>query len=138
MLAWALDARWDIPMGSDEHVAALVDVEQHPDYLRSGAAGLAEGSLYDAWQTGDASIAVSPLPPVAAGSEVDVTVTWPSAGSGRGARLELQADTRPQTASRIWSSGRLRLTRRRSRMASPSECRSRPMPHRPSRPTESA
>ncbi len=92
LLAWALDARWDIPMGSDEHVAALVDVEQHPDYLRSGAAGLAEGSLYDAWQTGDASIAVSPLPPLAAGSEVDVTVTWPSAGSGRGARLELQAD----------------------------------------------
>ena len=92
LLAWALDARWDIPMGSDEHVAALVDVEQHPDYLRSGAAGLAEGSLFDAWQTGDASIAVSPLPPLAAGSEVDVTVTWPSAGSGRGARLELQAD----------------------------------------------
>jgi hypothetical protein len=92
LLAWALDARWDISMGSDEHVAALVDVEQHPDYLRSGAAGLAEGSLYDAWQTGDASIAVSPLPPLAAGSEVDVTVTWPSAGSGRGARVELQAD----------------------------------------------
>jgi hypothetical protein len=79
-------------MGTDEHVAALVNVQQHPDYLRSGAAGLAEGSLYDAWQTGDASIAVSPLPPLAAGSEVDVTVTWPSAGSGRGARLELQAD----------------------------------------------
>jgi hypothetical protein len=92
LLAWALDARWDIPMGTDEHVAALVDVEPHPDYLRSGAARLAEGSLYDAWQTGDASISVTPLPPVVAGSEIDVTVTWPGAGSGRGARLELQAD----------------------------------------------
>jgi len=92
LLAWALDARWDISMGADEHVAALVDVRQHPDYLRSGAAGLAAGSLHDAWQTGDATIAVSPLPPIATGSEVDVTVTWPSAGSGRGARLELQAD----------------------------------------------
>jgi hypothetical protein len=106
VLAWALDARWDIAMGSDEHVATLVDVEQHPDYLRSGAAGLAEGSLFDAWQTGDASIAVSPLPPLAAGSEVDVTVTWPAAGSGRGARLELQADvTAPNGISDlvVWS-----------------------------------
>lgn len=92
LLAWALDARWDIPMATDQHVASLVDVRQHPDYLRSGAAGLAEGSLYDAWETDDASIAVSPLPPLAVGSNVDVTVTWPSAGSGRGARLELQAD----------------------------------------------
>ena len=106
VLAWALDARWDIPMGSDEHVAALVEVQQHPDYLRSGAAGLAEGSLFDAWQTGDASIAVSPLPPLVAGSEVDVTVTWPSAGAGREARLELQADiAAPNSVSDlvVWS-----------------------------------
>jgi hypothetical protein len=92
VLAWALDARWDLPLRGDQHVACLVDVEPHPDYLRSGAARLAEGSLFDAWHTGDASIAVSPVPPVVAGSEIDVTVTWPGAGSGRGGRLELQAD----------------------------------------------
>lgn len=92
IIAWAVDARWDIPRGGDESVAALVHVGQNIDYLRSGAVRLAQGALYDAWQTGDASIAVSPLPPVAAGSEVDVTVTWPSAGSGRGGRIELQAD----------------------------------------------
>lgn len=92
ILAWALDARWDVPMRGDERIATLVDVRPHPDYLRSGAARLAEGSLYDAWSTGDATIAVTPLPPILAGSEIDVTVTWPSAGAGRGGRLELQAD----------------------------------------------
>jgi hypothetical protein len=92
ILAWALDARWDVSMSGDERVSCLIDVRQHPDYLRSGAAGLAEGSLYDGWTVGDATISVSPLPPVVAGSDLEVTVAWPSAGSGRGARLELQAD----------------------------------------------
>jgi hypothetical protein len=34
----------------------------------------------------------APLPPLAAGSEFEVTVNWPGAGAGRGGRLELQAD----------------------------------------------
>jgi hypothetical protein len=93
-------------MGGDERVSTLVDVRQHPDYLRSGAARLAEGSLYDGWHDGDATISVAPLPPVVAGSELDVTVAWPSAGSGRGARLELQADiSAPNGISKlvVWS-----------------------------------
>jgi hypothetical protein len=94
ILAWALDARWDISMGGDERVSTLVDVKQNIDYLRSGAVRLAEGSLFDSWSVGDGTIAVSPLPPVVAGSELDVTVTWPGAGSGRGGRLELQADVK--------------------------------------------
>ncbi len=92
ILAWAIEAKWDISMGGDERLAALVDVRQNIDYLRSGAVRLEQGAMFDAWQVGDASIAVSPLPPIAAGSEIDVTVTWPGAGSGRGGRLELQAD----------------------------------------------
>ncbi len=92
LLGWAVEARWDVAMGSDERVAALVDVAQNIDYLRSGAVRLEQGALYDAWQVGDASIAVKPLPPIVAGSEIDVTITWPSAGSGRGGRIELQAD----------------------------------------------
>lgn len=106
IICWALDARWDIPMGGDESVAALVDVRQNIDYLRSGAVRLAAGALFDAWQVGDATIAVSPLPPVVAGSEIDVTVTWPSAGGGRGARVELQADVEaPNGISKlvVWS-----------------------------------
>ena len=94
VLAWALDAKWDIAMGGDERVTALVRVKQNIDYLRSGAVTLDQGALFDAWQVGDASIAVNPLPPAVAGSEIDVTVNWPSAGSGRGGRLELQADVK--------------------------------------------
>jgi hypothetical protein len=92
ILCWALDARWDISMGGDERVSALVDVKQNIDYLRSGAVTLDQGALFDAWSVGDGTIAVSPLPPALAGSELDVTVNWPGAGSGRGGRLELQAD----------------------------------------------
>lgn len=106
LIGWAVEARWDIAMGGDQRVAAVVDVKQNIDYLRSGAVELAQGALYDVWQVGDATIAVDPLPPVAAGSEIDVTVTWPSAGSGRGGRIELQADVKaPNGLSNlvIWS-----------------------------------
>ncbi len=94
ILAWALEARWDISMGGDERVSALVDVKQNIDYLRSGAVRLDQGALFDAWSVGDGTIAVTPLPPIVAGSQIDVTVTWPGAGSGRGGRLELQADVK--------------------------------------------
>jgi len=94
ILAWALDARWDIQIGGDERVSALVDVKQNIDYLRSGAVRLDEGALFDAWSVGDGTIAVAPLPPTVAGTEIDVTVTWPGAGAGRGGRLELQADVK--------------------------------------------
>jgi hypothetical protein len=92
MLAWAIEARWDISMGGDQRLAALVSVDQNIDYLRSGAVRLGDGALFDAWQTPEATIAVSPTPPIVAGSEIDVTVNWPAAGGGRGGRLELQAD----------------------------------------------
>jgi len=92
LIAWALEARWDVAMGGDERVAALIDVDQNIDYLRSGAVRLEPGALFDAWTKGDATIAVRPLPPALAGSELDVTVNWPSAGGGRGGRVELQAD----------------------------------------------
>ena len=98
VLAWALDARWDIAMGGDERVSALVDVKQNIDYLRSGAVTLAPGALYDSWTVADASIAVNPLPPAVAGSEIAVSVNWLGAGSGRGARLELQADVKAPNA----------------------------------------
>ncbi|HUG48433.1 MAG TPA: hypothetical protein VMP67_08485 [Candidatus Limnocylindria bacterium] len=92
LIGWAVEARWDIAMRGDERLATLVDVRQNIDYLRSGAVRLAQGAMFDAWQSGDATIAVEPLPPAVAGSELQVTVNWPSAGAGRGARLELQAD----------------------------------------------
>jgi hypothetical protein len=91
-IVWALDAKWDISMGSDERVAALVNVKQNLDYLRSGAVRLDDGAMFDVYGSGDATISVKPLPPLVAGTEFEVTVNWPSAGQGRGGRLELQAD----------------------------------------------
>ena len=91
-IVWALDAKWDISMGGDERVTALVNVKQNLDYLRSGAVRLDDGAMFDVYGSGDATITVKPLPPIAAGSEFEVTVNWPGAGAGRGGRLELQAD----------------------------------------------
>jgi hypothetical protein len=91
-IVWALDAKWDVSMGGDERVATLVNVKQNLDYLRSGAVRLDDGAMFDVYGSGDATISVNPLPPLVAGSEFEVTVNWPSAGQGRGGRLELQAD----------------------------------------------
>ena len=106
LIGWAVEARWDLAMRGDERLATLVDVRQNVDYLRSGAVRLDQGAMFDAWQTADATIAVKPLPPAAAGSEIEVTVNWPSAGSGRGARLELQADVQAPNSLKgvvLWS-----------------------------------
>ena len=92
VIAWAVEARWDISMGGDERLAVPVTVRQNLDYLHSGAVRLENGALFDAWSQGDGTIAVRPLPPAIAGQELEVSVTWPSAGSGRGGRFELQAN----------------------------------------------
>ena len=47
IVAWAVEARWDIAMGSDERVAVVVPVGQHPDLLRSGAVTLPSGAMFD-------------------------------------------------------------------------------------------
>jgi hypothetical protein len=94
LIGWAVEAKWDISMGGDERLAVPVTVHQNLDYLRSGAVRLEPGAMFDLWSEGDGSIGVKPLPPIPAGTNVDVTVTWPSAGSGRGGRLELQADVK--------------------------------------------
>ena len=36
IVAWALEVRWDVPMGSDHFVAAYLPLAQHPDLLRAG------------------------------------------------------------------------------------------------------
>jgi hypothetical protein len=96
-ICWAVEARWDVSMGTDERLATLVHVNQNIDYLRSGAVRLESGALFDAYSDGEATIAVRPLPPAVAGSELEVSVTWPSAGGGRGARVELQAHVEAPT-----------------------------------------
>jgi hypothetical protein len=92
LVAWAVEARWDISMGSDERVAALVPVGQHPDLLRSGAVTLPSGAMFDIVDDEGARLSVEPLPPLAAGSRVTLGVTWPDAPGGRSARVELTTD----------------------------------------------
>ena len=94
LIAWALEARWDIGMGSDERVAALVDVRQHPDLLRAGVLDLGAGAMSDSVADNGATIGVQPEPPFLAGSSVDVAIAWPGAPGGRSARIELTVDVK--------------------------------------------
>lgn len=94
IIAWAIEARWDIPHGGDERVAALVPLAQHPDLLRAGVINVGAGAMNDVWSTPEgASISVQPLPPLVPGSPVAVTVTWPDAPSnGRSGRIEVRVE----------------------------------------------
>lgn len=93
IIAWALEVRWDIAMGSDHWLAAYLPLAQHPDLLRAGVGKQGGTSLLAAVEMGDASISVhSPLP-TPAGQEIVVGVNWPSAPQGRGARIELHRRT---------------------------------------------
>lgn len=94
MIAWAVEARWDIAMGADERVAALVPVAQHPDLLRSGAVTLPSGALFDVVDDEGARLSVDPLPPLAAGAELTLGVAWPDAPGGRSVRVELTTDVK--------------------------------------------
>mgnify|MGYP006198391203 CR=1 FL=1 len=62
LIAWALEARWDVAMGGDQRLATLVHVAQNIDYLRSGAVQLESGAMFDSYAVGDGTIAVAPLP----------------------------------------------------------------------------
>jgi hypothetical protein len=88
LVAWAVEARWDIERGFDEHLAAVVPVAQHPDLLRAGVQPLGEGAMFDVCANGGATFAVSPVPPYAPGDELDLAVSWPDAPAGRAVRIE--------------------------------------------------
>ena len=92
LVAWAVEAHWDIQMGSDERVAVLVPVAQHPDLLRAGVITLPPGAMFDSVADEGATLAVSPLPPLVAGAPVTLSVAWPGAPGGRSARVELTTD----------------------------------------------
>lgn len=94
VVAWAVEARWDIAMGSDERVATLVNVGQHPDLLRSGAMPLPSGALFDIVDDEGTRLSVQPLPPLGAGSQVTLGIAWPDAPGGRSARAELTTDVK--------------------------------------------
>src|ERR1035437_7307180 len=89
IIAWALEARWDITMGADHFVAFYLPLAQHPDLLRAGVGKQGGASLMASVAVGDGSISLDSSLPAESGKEVSVKVSWPSAPDGQGARVEL-------------------------------------------------
>ena len=93
IIAWAIEVRWDIPMGSDHFVAFYLPLAQHPDLLRAGGGKQGGASLMASIAAGDGSINVTSPLPAPSGQEVLVTANWPAAPQGQGARIELHRRT---------------------------------------------
>ena len=93
IIAWALEVRWDVSLGSDHFAAMLLPVAQHPDLIRAGVGRQGGVSMLQAVSVGDASIAIESPMPVPAGTEMIVRIAWPSAPGGQSARVELHRRT---------------------------------------------
>ena len=93
IVAWALEVRWDVPMGDDHFIAAYLPVAQHPDLIRAGVGKQGGMSVLDAVSDGGGVIGVTTPLPARAGSEIGVSVHWPSASGGSVGRVELQRRT---------------------------------------------
>jgi len=93
IIAWALEVRWDVPMGSDHFVAFFLPLAQHPDLLRAGVGKQGGMSLMAGVPVGDGTINVESPLPAESGQDVLVKVSWPSAPQGQGARIELHRRT---------------------------------------------
>jgi len=93
IIAWALEVRWDVPMGSDHFVAFFLPLAQNPDLLRAGVGKQGGISLMAGVPAGDGTITVESPLPAPSGTEIAVKVGWPSAPQGQGARIELHRRT---------------------------------------------
>jgi hypothetical protein len=93
LIAWAIEARWDVPMAADHFVAFYLPLAQHPDLLRAGVGKQGGESLMAAVASGDGTIGVESPLPAPSGQEVVVKASWPSAPNGQGARIELHRRT---------------------------------------------
>ena len=93
IIAWALEVHWDVPHGHDHFVAAHLQLAQHPDLLRAGVGKQGGPSLLEGVSIGDAMISVTSPLPAPAGTEMTVSVRWPSAPGGQKGRLELHRRT---------------------------------------------
>jgi hypothetical protein len=93
IIAWALEVRWDIALGSDHYLAVHVPIAQHPDLLRAGVGKQGGTSLLAGVAVDDATISVTSPLPAPAGSEIAVNVFWPSAPGGTRGRVEVHRRT---------------------------------------------
>ncbi len=92
IVAWALEARWDVAMGDDAFVAILVPVAQHPDLIRAGVGKQGGMAMLEIVTVNGATIEVTSRLPAAPGSTLGVRAAWPGAPGGP-ARIELHRRT---------------------------------------------
>jgi hypothetical protein len=88
IVAWAVEVRFDIPMGADFHIATLLPIAQNPDLLAAGVGDQGGQSMLASMDVGGGTISVQSALPAKAGTTLIVQATWPGAGSGSG-RIEL-------------------------------------------------
>lgn len=89
IVAWALELRWDVPMGGDAWLAALLPLAQNPDLMAAGVGRQGGQSLMRELPADGGVITVLSELPVPAGGELRIGVSWPGAPDGRGIRAEL-------------------------------------------------
>ena len=93
IVAWALEARWDIAMHEDPFVAVAVPVLQHPDLIRAGVGDQGGLAMLDTYAAANgARIDVTSPLPAGPGSLLGVRALWPSAPDGD-VRIELHRRT---------------------------------------------
>lgn len=93
IIAWAVEARWDVPHGRDHWVAAFLPLKQHPDLIRAGVGRQGGASLLASVDTDGGTISVTSPLPCPAGTDLLIRTTWPSAPDGSAARIEVHRRT---------------------------------------------
>ena len=93
IIAWALEVRWDIAMGSDHFAAVYLPLAQHPDLIRAGVGKQGGQSLMASIPVQGGQIDITSPLPAPAGTAIEVTAAWASAPDGRAARIELHRHT---------------------------------------------
>lgn len=88
IVAWALEVRFDVPMGRDAFLAAHLPIEQHPNLLAAGVGAQGGQSMLASLDVDGGTISVESDLPAMPGSSLDVAVRWPGAPGGN-ARIEL-------------------------------------------------
>lgn len=114
IVAWALDARWDVSMHEDPFVACHVPVLQNADLIRAGVGKQGGLSMLDTYAApGGGTVSVTTPLPARPGTLLGVHAVWPSAPDGD-ARIELHRRTNAPNgtegiiASAVVPSGTLR------------------------------
>jgi hypothetical protein len=88
IIAWALEVRFDIAMGTDAFLATLLPIAQHPDLLAAGVGDQGGQSMLASVDADGGTISITSHLPGMRGSTLDIAVTWPGAPGGA-ARIEL-------------------------------------------------